>query len=137
MMDNVILKFLNVFLLACILIMIVLTIYLVYLLVGDFYVRHLDYKTFSDIAIVDSFEYKRAHTTTTMLKVGNVMVPQIRHHNEEYNVWLEYKGELYCIDDEELFNDVEENEKVRVWVNKGYNKKGKVKHIFLSIDSED
>lgn len=136
-MNNVIFKTWNVFLVVCIVISMGLVGYLVYLLVEDFYIRHLEYETFEDTAVVDSCEYEEPYTTTTMMKVGKVMVPQLHHHDEEYNVWLEYEGELYCIDDEELFNSVEENEEIRVWVNKGYNRKGELKYIYLSINSDD
>ena len=79
-------------------------------------------------------EYEDEYTTTTMIMVGKTMIPQMHHHDEEYNVYLMYDGEEYCFDDENLYNSVNVGNMVRVVVHKGYNKHNQLKHVYLSLE---
>lgn len=96
------------------------------------YFRSLKYKVKPAIAIVTETDYVEAYTITTMVKVGKSMIPQNYHHPEEFRVYAEFNGEIYCIYDEELFYEVDVGEEIQVWVHEGYNKRGKIENIYLS-----
>lgn len=123
---------LNAIMAGCVLILIVILGILVYLLGEQIYVSNLDYEDNPSTATVTEMEYQEAYTTTTMNKVGKVLVPQTHHHSEEYNVYVEYNGTIYCIDDEDLFDSVKVGDEIKVWVHEGYNKKGELKYVYLS-----
>lgn len=53
---------------------------------------------------------------------------------DEYNVYILYKGEKYCFNDEDLYEKVEVGDTVRVLIHKGFDKYGELKHTYLSIE---
>ena len=53
---------------------------------------------------------------------------------DEYNVYLSYKGEEHCIDDEDLYEKVKVGDTVRILVHKGYNKNGELKRTYISCE---
>lgn len=53
---------------------------------------------------------------------------------DEYDVYISYKGEEHCFDDEDLYEKVEAGDTVRILVHRGYDKFGELKHTYLSIE---
>ena len=91
--------------------------------------KSLRYETFSAKARVCKKKYEDSYTTISM--VGTVPVPQ--HHDEEYNVYLMYKGKVHCLNDKDLYQKVDVGDVVSVLVHKGYNKNGELKHVYLRL----
>lgn len=54
---------------------------------------------------------------------------------DEYNVYILYKGEKLCFDDEDLYEKVEVGDTVYVLIHKGFDKHGELKHTYLSIEN--
>lgn len=82
-------------------------------------------------------EHKEPFTNvyTTMSMVGQSFLPNVNteYHAEEYNVYLEYENEVYCIISKELYESVNEGEEIEVFANKGYNRtKNKLKKLYLT-----
>lgn len=75
-----------------------------------------------------------AYTTTVMMRVGKVTVPQMQHHPAKYEVILRWKGEDYPVDDKEVFNELEIGDTVLAMANVGYNKAGVEKDIYLTFE---
>lgn len=107
-----------------------LVVWIIYEIVMAIYRKTLRYKIFYADVPVCKKEYEEEYTTSIM--AGKVMVPQF--HDDEYNVYLMYKGESHCIDSEELYKAVNVGDIVRVKVHKGYNKRNEVKDVYLSIE---
>ena len=128
---NIILFFLYIVLTILLLSTLIILIWLT----ADF-IMHLTlrYETFPSQANVCRKKYRPSYTTTTLSKVGKITVPQIHHHSAEYNVYLMYNGEEYCINDKNLYNSVKIGNMVRVFVNKGYNKRHQLKDVYLSLE---
>lgn len=49
----------------------------------------------------------------------------------EYNVYVLYEGEEYCIDNKELYDSVKVGDTIEVMVTKSFNKSGKLKNISI------
>lgn len=111
-----------------------LAIWLIYEIIIQIYHKTLRYETFPSSAKVCNKKYKDEYITTTRMMVGKVLLPQTHYHDEEYNVYLMYKGGQYRFDDKELYNSVNIGDIVRVLVHEGYNKKGELKYVYLSIE---
>ena len=122
----------DIMLVILILIGIVLLGMLFYVIGCEIYYATLKYKSHTETVTVLEKKFKAAYTSTTYMRVGKVTVPQTHHHDEEYNVYVDYKGVTYCIDDNDLFEKVEIGESITVTVNEGYNRKGQVKNIYLT-----
>ena len=117
-----------------ILLIVGVVIWMFYEIIKSIYYLTLRYETFPSVAKVCKKEHENEYTTTTMMTVGNVMVPQFRHHDEEYNVYLMYEEQQHCINDEDLYNSVNIDDVVNIFVHKGYNKKDEVKDVYLSTE---
>ena len=117
-----------------ILLIVGVVIWMFYEIIKSIYHLTLRYETFPSVAKVCKKEHENEYTTTTMMTVGNVMVPQFRHHDEEYNVYLMYEEQQHCINDEDLYNSVNIDDVVNILVHKGYNKKDEVKDVYLSTE---
>lgn len=125
---------LKVFLVFLVVVLVLAVILLVYNTVIVIYRGTLEYETFSDTAMVSDMEYEDDYNTTTFVRSGKVTVPVTTYHDEEYNVYVTYEGEEYCLDDADLYEQVNIGDVIDVLVHKGYNKNGEVKHIYLSIE---
>lgn len=112
----------------------IMVVYLVNEIIMAIYHKTLRYEVFLDTAVVCNKEYEEGYTTTTVLPVGKVMVPQTHYHDEEYNVYLMYEGAKHCFDDEDLYKKVSIGDECHVLVHKGYNKFNQLKNVYLSID---
>ena len=53
---------------------------------------------------------------------------------DEYNVYILYKGEKLCFDDEDLYEKVKVGDTVFVLIHKGFDKHGELKHTYLSVE---
>ena len=56
-------------------------------------------------AIIIEKEFTEAHTTTTMMLVGKVMIPQTMYHDDEYTLHVRRNNEEDSIDVEKSFYD--------------------------------
>ena len=111
-----------------------IVIWYIYEIIIAIYHKTLRYETFLSTAKVCKMEYEDGYTTTHMINMGWTMIPQGRHHDAEYNVYLMYDGEEYCFNDEKLYHSVNVGNMVRVVVHKGYNKHNQLKHVYLSLE---
>ncbi|MCI9178008.1 MAG: hypothetical protein HFJ28_05560 [Clostridia bacterium] len=123
----------NILMNLSILLVLGLVIWLIYEGIMQAYYDTLRYETFSDTAKVCSKKYEEEYITTKILPVGKVMVPQIHCHDEEYNVYLMYRGEKHCFNNKDLYNLVNIGDSVCILVHKGYNKKNELKNVYLSV----
>lgn len=111
-----------------------LIIYEVYIEIRNKFLR---YKDFSKVVKVGRKKHQDAYTTYMPITISTgkntitTMTPIF--HDEEFNVYLVYKGEEYCFDDEDMFDSLKVGDKVNVVVHKGYNRKGELKNIYLTI----
>lgn len=51
-------------------------------------------------------------------------------HDEEFNIYLVYKGNEYCFDDKYMFDSLKVGDKVKVVVHEDYNRKGERKNTY-------
>lgn len=108
---------------------------LIVIIVATIYPATLRYEEIPDVSVkVEGKQYEEPYVTTSMIYVGKTMVLQTHHHDEEYNVYVSYEGETYCINDENLYKRVNVNDNIYVCVHKGYNKKGEEKNIYLTAE---
>lgn len=126
--------FLNILIAVCIIGLVVCFIMLGYIIVTEISKCFLRYEENPvTVTIVDK-QYRAAYSTTTFIRVGKVTTPQIHHHPEEYNVYVEWRGEIYPIDDEEFFDNFEVDDTVLVTAHVGYNKSGVEKDVYLTYE---
>ena len=122
----------NIIMLITVVLIVVSGCWLIQIIVSDIYKATLNYKSHKETVIVLEKDFKGAYTTTTHVRVGKVTVPQIHHHSEEYNVYVNYEGVTYRINDNELFEVVVIGEKTEVTVYEGYDRKGRIRNIYLT-----
>jgi len=125
---------LNILFVILVLLLVGALIWLFYKIIMVIYYKALRYETFPSTAEVCKKEYKDEHSTTTMILVGKVLVPRTVHYDAQYNVYLMYNSEKYCLDDEILYNSVNVGDIVRILVHNGYNKRNELKHVYLSVE---
>lgn len=106
----------------------------VYAIGDEIYKQTLRYEKFNKCVKVCKKEHKKAYSTTVLMPVGKIMVPQTQYHDEEYIVHVIYDGKKYYIKNEELYNSVNVNDMIWVWVHKGYNNKNEVKNIYITAE---
>lgn len=108
---------------------------LIVIIVATIYPATLRYEEIPNISVkVEGKQYEEPYVTTSIIYAGKTVVPQTHYHDEEYNVYVSYEGETYCINDKSLYERVDINDNVYVCVHKGYNKKGEEKHIYLTAE---
>ncbi len=84
----------------------------------------LRYETIHDVAkVVDKYYDESAIKWATGI-----------YAYDKYNVYILYKGEEYCFDDKELHEKVKIGDSVNILIHKGFNKCGKLKRTYLSIE---
>ena len=97
----------------------------------------LRYEDFSKVVKVVRKKHKDAYTTYIPLTISTgktittTMTPMF--HQEEFNVYLVYKGVEHCFNDEAMFNSLKVGDDVKVIVHEGYNLKGELKNTYLTI----
>jgi len=77
-------------------------------------------------------DYDASYTTFT--RVGKVTTPI--HHNASYDVYLKYGGEEIVVDNEELFNLVNKNDKVPAKILKYYSKDGRLLKTDIKVEKD-
>lgn len=123
----------NILIAIIIVLFVVIGCWLLQIIASEFYKATLNYKRHKETVIVLEKKFKGAYTTTTThVRVGKVTVPQMHHHSEEYNVYVDYEGVTYRINDNELFEDVVIGEKIEVTVHEGCDRKGRIRNIYLT-----
>lgn len=106
---------------------------LIYAIEMKTYRKKLRYEIYPDTAKVKSKEHVAAYTTTCMVLIGKIMMPQTTYHSEKFNVCLVHDGKEYCFNNEEMYNLLEVGDSVYVMVHKGFNKRNEVKDIYLGM----
>lgn len=53
---------------------------------------------------------------------------------DEYNVYILYKGEEHCFNNEDLYKKVKVGDTVHILIHKGFNQYGELKYTYLSIE---
>ena len=122
----------NILIAIIIVLFVVIGCWLLQIIASEFYKATLNYKSHKETVIVLEKNFKGAYTTTTHVRVGKVTVPQMHHHSEEYNVYVDYEGVTYRINDNELFEDVVIGENIEVTVHEGCDRKGRIRNIYLT-----
>ena len=119
---------------------IIVIVWLIICLIHEGYIairnEFLRYEDFSEVVKVVRKEHKDAYTTymstiTSTGKTTTMLIPIF--HDEEFNVYLGYKGNEHCFDDEDMYDSLKVGDKVNVVVHEGYNKKGELKNTYLTI----
>lgn len=87
----------------------------------------LNYEEYSDIAIISKTEYGANFSSPLKLICGIINL------DDGFDVSLEYEGEEYWFDSEDLYKHVEVGDFVFVTVHKGKNKHGDIKNVYLTI----
>lgn len=74
------------------------------------------------------------------IKIHNEFLPKqmeetslIEHYEEEYIVYVMFEGNEYSFINEKLYYETCVDEVIFVCVHKGYNRKGKLKNIYLTL----
>lgn len=99
--------------------------------------KFLRYEESYKLVKVGRKEHKDAYTTHIPMTISagktriTTMTPVF--HDEEYNVYLLYKGEDYIFNSEDMYQSLKVGDEVNVVVHEGYNLKGELKNIYLTI----
>lgn len=88
----------------------------------------LRYETTPDVATVVDKEYDDNFS----LQIATKTYPLGLF--DEHNVYIVYKGEEHCFDNEDLYEKVKVGDTVRILIHKGFDKYGELKHTYLSIE---
>lgn len=99
---------------------------------SDIYRKTLKYQTTHSQATVTKLGYIDAHMK--WIRMGRKSIPIWQ--DKQYNVHLLFEGSEYRFNDQDLYFKVNIGDTVSIIVHQGYNKKGKIKHQYLSIDDE-
>lgn len=70
--------------------------------------------------------YETDYTSIESAFIGPIVLPVEKYHFEAFNVFLDYEGNVFCINDKDLFATVNFGDYVKVNVIKGYNKKQQI-----------
>lgn len=105
----------------------------IYVLITGIRSSFLKYERFPAIVPIVDKDYKPAYTGTAFVQNGKISVPQRVNRQEEYNVFVEYKGEKYAINNKELFEKTNVGEDVWIMVNVGCNQKGVEKDFYIEL----
>lgn len=81
-----------------------------------------------DVATVIKKEYDDG---VMMRLVGRAWVPVFW---EEFNIYVIYKGEKFCFDNEELYDSVEAGDEVPIVVHKAYDESRKLKEMYIDLE---
>lgn len=105
----------------------------IYILVHGIKRTFLKYERFPAVVPVVDKEYKPAYIGTALVKNGKANVPQRINRPEEYNVFVEYRGERYTISNKELYEKINVGESIMIMVNVGTNEKGVEKDFYVEL----
>lgn len=107
---------------------------IIYVIGAEIYKLTLRYETSKEYVKVYKKEYKNAHSTTILMPVDEIMIPQTQHHKAEYNIYIIYDEEIYCINNKDLFDIVDSNDIICVYAHKGYNRQNVLKDIYFDVE---
>lgn len=107
-----------------------------YEIVTSLYYGTLRYEVTQSTAKVNDKNYLDGYTTTTMMKIGKTMVPQVHNHPEEYIVYLLHDGSIHRFNSKALYNSVKLGSIIPVSVHIGYDKRNREKHKYLTLNVE-
>lgn len=105
----------------------------IYVLVHGIKRSFLKYERFPAIVPIVDKEYKPAYNGSMLVKNGKINVPQRVSRPEEYNVFVEYRGERYAVNNKELFEKVNVGEDIMLMVNVGINEDGIEKDFYVEL----
>jgi len=110
----------------------ILVIYIIY---TEMYNSNLRYESCEAAVKVTGKRHENEYISNISLpiKFGNITtfnkIPQ--YHNEKFIVYVQYDGNEYSLNNEKIFNSTSVGSYIKVRVNKGYNKKGELKNVYL------
>lgn len=108
---------------------------LIIFIIQEFCNITLRYERFHDIPVeVCKKEYRKPYNEFLQRQKGKNSFIEIVHHEEEFIVYVMFEGREYCFINERLYKEVCINEIIFVCVHKGYNRKGKLKNICLTLE---
>ena len=105
----------------------------IYMLLTGIKRSFLKYERFPAIVPIVDKEYKPAYIGSAFVQSGKINVPQRVSRQEEYNIFIEYRGERYAINNKELFEKVNVGEDIMIMVNVGCNEKGVEKDFYVEL----
>lgn len=73
-------------------------------------------------AKVSKKNYVAEYTTTNIIMAGQIAFPLEEYHSEEFNVFITFDGQEFCLNDKDLFSRVNFGDFVKVRFIKGYKK---------------
>ena len=121
----------------CVIVIVGVIIWLIYIVYIAIRNKFLRYKHFSKVVKVGRKKYQDAYTTYMPITIstGKTTTTTITpiFHDEEFKVYLVYKGDEYCFNDKDMFDSLKVGDKVKVVVHEGYNRKGELKNTYLTI----
>lgn len=121
----------------CVIAIVGLIVWIIYELYIASRNEFLRYEEFHELVEVIRKNYQKEETNYIPMTISTgettttIMTPIF--HDEEFNVYLVYKGNEYCFNDEDMFNSLKVGDKVNVVVHEGYNQKGDLKNTYLTI----
>lgn len=93
------------------------------------------YEGHQELVKVISKEHRYEYKLPYFMMSRDVYYPQYLQYPEEYIVNIECKnGKTYPIKNMKLFESVEINDMIEVWINVGYDKNGEVKNIYVTAE---
>lgn len=93
---------------------------------------NLDYKETPGIAKVVNKVRVPSYSTSDLIPMGKMVFPHLRHHPEEFKVYVKWDGNEYEINDEFLFQKAKVGGTVPVTVHVGYNKAGVARNTYIT-----
>ena len=100
---EVILKMLMLILILLLVVMIAFCGYFVVITIRN---ATLEYEQIPATAIVNRLDYRDGYYTTTYTYIDDMMIPQQQYHDPEYNIYILYKGNEYCINNKKMYNSL-------------------------------
>lgn len=95
----------------------------------------LRYEGHQELVKVVSKEHRYEYKLPYFMMSRDVYYPQYLQYPEEYIVNVECKnGETYSIKNMKLFESVQIDDMIEVWLNVGYDKNNEVKNIYVTAE---
>lgn len=111
-------------------------IYEVYKRMSKEFLRYDEFQPDELVKVIRK-NYQNAYTIYIPMTISTgestTTIMSVIFHDEEFDVYLIYKDNEYCFNDKDMFDSLEVGDEVNVVVHEGYNQKGKLKHIYLTI----
>ena len=100
----------------------------------DIYVKINTNEIVEENVVATVIEKDYAEGYTSLVSAGKCLVPVC--HSDTYDVYLEYEGREFILDDEDLYDRVKENDKLPAKLIKYLSKDGKVLKIDIEVEKD-